>query len=76
METLFRLLIVASEVFNWYGLQHVCYNKKTVIYFLDKIANEQDFFSRVIIGDESLIFNTILRSRGKIRRGTLRALFD
>jgi hypothetical protein len=47
METLFPLLIAALEVFNWYGLHHVCYN------LLDRMANEQDFFSRVITGDES-----------------------
>ena len=57
METLFRLLVAALEVFNWYGLQHACYNRKNECSHLpDRIANEQDLFSRVITGDESWIF--------------------
>ena len=72
METLLPLLVAALEVFNWYGLQHVRYTRKTKCFdLLDRIANEQDFFSRVITGDESWIFNKILRPRGKVRRGTL-----
>jgi hypothetical protein len=39
--------------------------------FLERIANEEDFFSCVITGDESWIFNTVLRTRGKVMRGTL-----
>ena len=71
-ETLFPLLVAVLEVFNWYGLQDVCYNRENKCFdLLDRIANEQDFFSRVITGDESWIFNAILRSRGKVRRGTL-----
>ena len=73
METLFPLLVAALEV-NWYGLQHVCYNRKNKCFDLDRITNEEDFFIRVITGDELWIFNTILRSRGKVRRGTLWAL--
>jgi hypothetical protein len=36
METLFPLLLAALEVFKWYGLQHVHYNKKkpSVLTFL------------------------------------------
>jgi hypothetical protein len=30
MEILFPLLVAALEVFNWYGLQHVRYNRKKV----------------------------------------------
>jgi hypothetical protein len=72
METLFPLLVAALEVFNWYGLQHVCCNRKKQVFdLLDRFANEQSFFIRVITGDESWIFNTILRPRGKVRRGTL-----
>jgi hypothetical protein len=57
METLFPLLLAALEVFNWYGLQHVRYNRKNNCFdLLDRIANEQDFFSQVITGDESWIF--------------------
>ena len=57
METLFPLLVAALEVFNWYGVQHVCYNRKNKCFdLLDRIANEQDFFSHVITGDESWIF--------------------
>ena len=56
MDT-FPLFVAALEVFNWYGLQHVCYNRKNKYFdVLDRIANEQDFFSRVITGDESGIF--------------------
>ena len=73
METLFPLLVATLEVFNRYGLQHVCYIKKNKCFNLhDRIANEQDFFIRVITGDESWIFfNRILRPRGKVRRATL-----
>ena len=71
METLFPLLVAALEVFNWYGLQHVCYNRKNKCFeLLDRIANEQGFFSSVITEDESWIFlNTILRPRGKVSDG-------
>ena len=62
-ETLFPLLVAALEVYNWYDLQHVCYNRKNKCFdLLDRIANEQGFFSRVITGDG--FFNTILRPRG------------
>ena len=54
----------------------MCYNRKNKCFDLDRITNEEDFFIRVITGDELWIFNTILRSRGKVRRGTLWALFD
>jgi hypothetical protein len=57
METLFPLLVSALEFFNWYGLQHVYYNRKNKCFdLIDRIANEQDFVSRVITGDESRIF--------------------
>ena len=53
METLFPLMVVVLEIFNWYGFQHVSYNReKTCFDLLDRIANEQYFFSRVITGDE------------------------
>ena len=32
METLVTLLVAALEVFNWYGLQHVCYTVNQVFY--------------------------------------------
>ena len=54
----------------------VTVKKSKLLYLLDRIANEQDFFSRVITGDETWTFNTILRPRGKVRRGTLWALLD
>ena len=50
------LLVAALEVFNRYGLQHVPYNRNKCFDLLDRIANEQDFFSCVITGDESWIF--------------------
>ena len=54
MATLFPLLVAAQEVFNRYDLQQVVtIEKKNYFYPLDRIANEQDFFSRVITGDES-----------------------
>ena len=57
METLFPLLVVALEVFNRYGLQHVSYNRKNKCFdIFGGIVNEQDFFSCVITGDESWIF--------------------
>ena len=50
METLLPLLVAALEVFIWYGLQDVCYNRKNKCFdLLDRIANEQDFFSHVIM---------------------------
>ena len=74
MDILFPLLVAALQVFNWYGLQDVYYNPKSKCFdLLDRIANVQDFFSHVIT-DESWIFNMILRPRGKVRRGSLRAL--
>ena len=46
IEALVPLLVAALEVFNWYDLEHVCYNKKNKCFdLLDRIANEQDFFS-------------------------------
>ena len=57
IEMLFPLLVAALEIFNWYGLQHVRYNKKNKrLDLLVKIANEQDCFSSVITGEESWIF--------------------
>ena len=57
MEMLFPLLVATLEVFNRYGLQHVSYYRKNICFdLLDIIVNEQDFFSRVITGDESWIF--------------------
>jgi hypothetical protein len=56
MEAFFSLLVAAMEVFNRYGLQHVCYTLLDVCFDLDRIVNEHDFFSSVITGDESWIF--------------------
>jgi len=70
METLFPLLVAVLEVFNWYGLQHVCYEKNKCFNLLDRIVNEQDLFSRVITGSHR-VFNKILRPIGNVRRGTL-----
>ena len=75
METLFPLLVAVLEVFNWYGLQHVCYEKNKCFNLLDRIVNEQDLFSRVITGSHR-VFNKILRPIGNVRRGTLWALLD
>ena len=43
------VLVAALEVLNWYVLQHVCYYPKKCFNLLNRIANEQDFFSRVIM---------------------------
>jgi hypothetical protein len=54
METFVQILIAAMEVFNWYGLQHVRYNKKIKCFeLLDRIAYGQDSFIRVITSEES-----------------------
>jgi hypothetical protein len=52
-------LVAVLEVFNRYGLQHVCYTRTNKCFdLLDRIANEQDFFSRVITGDESFLIRS------------------
>jgi len=51
METLFPPLVAALKVFS---MSVIIEKKKFDLH--DRIANEKDFFSRVITGDESWIF--------------------
>ena len=74
METMISLFVAAQEVFNRYGLQHVHYNKKkSLLIFLTMSKIPLVMWSQVMNHGFS---NTILRPRGKVRSGTLRALLD
>ena len=79
METWFPLLVAALEVFNWHGVQHICYNrKKKKVYLIFLTESPMSKTSSVVWSQvmKHGFFNTILRPRGKVRRGTLWALLD
>jgi hypothetical protein len=77
METSFPLLVAALEVFNRYGIQHVCYTQVTnvLIFFTESPMSKISLLEWSQVMNHGF-FNTILTLRGKVRSGTLWALLD
>ena len=65
----------SAEVFNWYGLQHVCYNRSVLIFLIKSPMSKISLVVWSQIMNHGFL-NTILRPRDKIRRGTVWALLD